>query len=155
MAEALAWAIFGKKINEMSLQGQRLFLSCSLHLQGHQRGRRGADRACLRLERNGLDLALRRFQHEHGDFIATCRIVARAVGRRRRQHPAITRALRVIQDNFLVQLVEVHSLRCSAMYYALMNSGGYGSTISANAGDGAAILVAPDFLTRLIFSSPL
>jgi hypothetical protein len=31
------------------------------------------------------------------------------------------------------------------MYYALMNSGGYGSTISANAGDGAAILVAPDF----------
>jgi hypothetical protein len=40
------------------------------------------------------------------------------------------------------------------MYYALMNSGGYGSTISANTGDGAAILVPSDFSNTFIYRSP-
>lgn len=109
MSETVAWAVLGQKIDKMPLYCQRLLRSSSFHLKRHERGRSGADRTCLRLERNSFDLPFWRLQDEDGDFVAARGIESGTTRCRRRQYPAVTRALRVVQDDFLVQLVKVHN----------------------------------------------
>src|SRR3981189_1564649 len=88
--------ILGQEIDKTALKGQCMFPAFSFDLGCHQGGRGGANGTGLRLKRYPLDFTLGRLPNKNRDLVATSRVVAGTVSRRRRKSPPISRPFAVI-----------------------------------------------------------
>src|SRR5262245_8491679 len=102
---------------ERAEQRIRLGLGLALQELGHQRGRRGRNRAAAALERDVVDDALVRELEVDRDLVAAQRVVAlgRAVGVGRMAE--IARPLAVVEDDFLIEVAEVRHQANSSLTF--------------------------------------
>ena len=95
---------------ELREEGARLVERLALQHLGHQRGRRGRDRAAAPLEADiGDAVAVER--EIDRDPVAAQRVVAARQMRRMFERAEIARVAAVIEDDVLVKLAQIHHRR--------------------------------------------